>query len=327
MTQATHLRSLQALEMAVRKGSLSAAAEALGITPAAVGQRIKTLEDYLGLDLLVRGRSGIRPTRVLEAAMAHLSAAFREADVAAQILDFQRAHEIHVVADTDWAELWLKPRLPRFRAVHPNVRFCVNGVGDVPLRLGEADCEIWFGEPRDVAKELLLFHDYLVPVGSPELTTYLSKRRKDERLEGIPLLHLECYKGDAAAIGWPEWAKRHGQRNTAPERGIRYRWVVHALEAAYSTAGAMLCGLSLISSGLEAERLALMFPIAQGAWTGHGYRMRFRDIALRRQQTVQFRDWVMQESSATRDWLRERIAEGWDPARKRADWRGVPKGS
>ena len=309
MAVATHLRSLQALEMAVRKGSLNAAAAALGITPAAVGQRIKMLEDYLGLDLLVRGRSGIRPTRVLEGAMAHLNAAFREVDIAAQILDFQRVHEIHVVADTDWAELWLKPRLPRFKKAHPNTRFCINGVGDVPLRLGEADCEIWFGEPRDVATDLPLFRDYLVPVGSPEMATRLSKWPKKERLEGAPLLHLECYKGDPTAIGWPEWIKRHGQRLTAPGRGIRYRWVVHALEAAYSTAGVMVCGLSLIEAGLKAGKLSLPFPIAQGAWTGHGYCMRFRESALRRQQAVQFRDWVLEESAATADWLRQRIGQ------------------
>ena len=72
----THLKSLQALELAVRTGSLKAGAEQLGITPAAIGQRIKALEDYLGLDLLARGRSGIRPTRELSAALAHISAAF-----------------------------------------------------------------------------------------------------------------------------------------------------------------------------------------------------------------------------------------------------------
>jgi len=50
MTSVTHLKSLQALELAVREGSLTAAAVKLGITPAAVGQRIRSLEDYLGVD-------------------------------------------------------------------------------------------------------------------------------------------------------------------------------------------------------------------------------------------------------------------------------------
>jgi LysR family glycine cleavage system transcriptional activator len=51
MSAATHLKSLQALEMAIRVGSLKGAANHLGITPAAVGQRIRSLENYLGVDL------------------------------------------------------------------------------------------------------------------------------------------------------------------------------------------------------------------------------------------------------------------------------------
>ena len=54
MAAISHLRSLQALESAIRLGSLTAVANELGITPAAVGQRIRALEDYLGIDLLVR---------------------------------------------------------------------------------------------------------------------------------------------------------------------------------------------------------------------------------------------------------------------------------
>jgi hypothetical protein len=45
----SHLKSLQALELAVRTGSFAAAADILAITPAAVGQRVKALEDYLGM--------------------------------------------------------------------------------------------------------------------------------------------------------------------------------------------------------------------------------------------------------------------------------------
>jgi LysR family glycine cleavage system transcriptional activator len=309
MALVTHLRSLQALEMAVRKGSLNAAAGELGITPAAVGQRIKMLEDYLGLDLLVRGRSGIRPTRALEAAIAHLNAAFREVDTAVQILDFQRVHEVHIVADTDWAELWLRPRLPRFRDIHPNIRFCINGVGDVPVRLGEADCEVWFGEPRGTGAEVVLFRDYLVPISSPENTTRISKLPKGERLEGFPLLHLDCYNADPNAIGWPEWIRRYGYRSTAPGRGIRYRKVIHALEAVYSNAGLMVCGLALIEAARKAEKVSLPFPISQGAWSGHAYCMSFRESALRRSQTAQFQDWVLEEAALTKDWLQGLTAE------------------
>jgi len=66
--------------MAIRLGSLRDAAEQLGITPAAVGQRIRSLEDYLGTDLLVRGRSGLKPTADMHPALSDLKAAFAALD-------------------------------------------------------------------------------------------------------------------------------------------------------------------------------------------------------------------------------------------------------
>lgn len=287
----------------MRKGSLKAAADELAITPAALGQRIKVLEDYLGLDLLVRGRSGIRPTHELEAALAHLVAAFRELETVAQILDFQRVHEIHIVADTDWSELWLKPRLPRFKQDQPNTLFCINGVGDVPVRLGQADCEIWFGDSRGDGQEDELFSDYLLPVGSPENNERISFLPEAERLEGFPLLHLDCYTRVSNAIGWPEWVKRHGYRQTGVGRGIRYGRVVNALEAVYSDAGLIICGLSLVQPLLEKDNLSLPFPASQGIWSEQSYRVKFTEQALRRGQTQEFRNWVLREAQGTREKL------------------------
>ena len=88
-----HLRSLQALEMAVRASSFVGAANALGITPAAVGQRVKALEDYLGIQLLARGRSGITPTHELIAALPALSTAFAALETAMDALEAQRGHD------------------------------------------------------------------------------------------------------------------------------------------------------------------------------------------------------------------------------------------
>ena len=299
MAVTTHLRALQAVELAIRKGSLKAAAAELAITPAALGQRIKALEDYLGLDLLVRGRSGIRATPELEAAVAHLRAGFRELDTVSRILDFQRVHEIHITADSDWADLWLKTRIDRFRKDNPNTLFCINGVGDVPVRLGQADCEIWFGVERGGAEEDLLFHDYLLPVSSPENTDRIFKQPRTETLEGFPLLHLDCYTFDASAIGWPEWISEYGYRKTAPGRGIRYQKVMHALEAVYANAGLIVCGLALVKDQIDDGTLSRPFPIEQGKWSKNAYRASFRQSALRRANIDQFRTWLLTEAQET----------------------------
>ena len=63
----------------------------------------------------------------------------------------------------------------------------------VPVRLGEADCEISFGPAKDKNNAEPLFHDYLVPISSREYIWDFPRLNKKRRLEGFPLLHLDCY--------------------------------------------------------------------------------------------------------------------------------------
>lgn len=305
MTATTHLKSLQALELAVRTGSMRGAAELLSITPAAVGQRVKALEDYLGLDLLARGRSGLRPTPSLESALPHLLTAFRELDAAAGLLDLQRGHEIHIAAASDFADLWLRPRISAFKAEHPNVLFCINGEGEAPLRLGPVDCEIAFAPEQSGGDPL--FHDFVLPISSPENTARIARLAERDRLEGFPLLHLDFYKNDAATPDWADWIASQKLNRTAPERGIRFQRITPVVEAVLADAGLAICGLALLRELIEAERLSLPFPVATGAWTNHTFRARCRSDALVRPQIRRFRDWLLAEGAETQAWLADRL--------------------
>ena len=284
--------------MAIRSGSIKEAAAKLAISPAAVGQRIKVLEDFLGFDLIVRRRSGIRATRELEAVRAHLVAGFRELESVCRILDLQRVNEVRITADSDWAELWLKPRLAEFQKANPNTSFFITGFDELPARDRESDCEVWFGDSREGGE--LLFHDYLLPVSSKANTDRISEAPVSSRLEGFPLLHLDCYTVDGGAIGWREWSDKYGYRQTAPERGIRYRKVVHALESVYANAGLIICGYALIEKEIEAGRLTLPFPVEKGQLSQSAYRVRFRADALRRIKNAHFRSWLLEQASKTR---------------------------
>lgn len=303
----SHLKSLQALELALRLGSLQGAARALWITPAAVGQRIKALEDYLGMDLVVRGRSGLRSTPGLSPALEHLRAAFQELEIVANMLNLQRGDEIHIAATSDFAELWLRPRLGAFRAEHPHVLFCINGEGDAPLRIGQVDCEVSFGPQRRNAGEDLLFRDFVVPISSPENTRRISRVALRDRLEGFPLLHLDFYKEDPSAPNWSNWIKAQQLKRTEPNRGIRFQRVKPALEAVRANAGLTLCGLALLSSQIDDGTLSLPFPISTGQWTDHGFQARFRPDALLRPQVKRFREWLAGQARVTRNWLLQHV--------------------
>lgn len=310
----THLKSLQALQLALRCGSLRGAAQLLAITPAAVGQRVKALEDYLGVELIVRGRTGLLPTAALLHARERLDAAFRELEAVADILDMQRGHEIHIAAAPDFAEMWLQPRLDQFRAMHPNIRFCINGEGEAALRIAPVDCEISFGPRRPSGGgELLLFPDFVVPIASPEISQRLLRLARRERLEGFPLLHLDFYKDDPAIPNWSAWIKPRRLKRTAPERGIRFQRTSRALEAVLASAGLTLCGLALISRSIEEQRVSMPFPVSTGSWTSHAFQARIRTDALVRPQVRQFRQWLIDESELTRQWLLQRAGTARKP--------------
>ena len=314
----SHLRSLQALELALRTGSLKDAASALGITPAAAGQRIKALEEYLGTELLVRGRSGLRAASALSAVLPQLSAAFRGLEQVATQLDMQRGHEMHIAAPPDLAELWLRPRLSRFTRDYPNIRFRINGEGDAPLRIRPADCEIRFDSAPHAGADVL-FHDFVLPIGSPETTARIAAVTRRDRLEGFPLLHLDFYKDDPVAPNWTQWVKAQKLRRTEPNRGIRYQRIVTVIEAVLANAGFTLCGMALLSELLESGRLSLPFPVSTGVWTGHVFQARFRGDALARPQLRRFREWLAAEADTTRQWLAHATAapRGRQRAKKR----------
>jgi LysR family glycine cleavage system transcriptional activator len=299
----SHLRALQAVELALRTGSLKDAAAGLGITPAAVGQRIKALEDYLGTELLVRGRAGLRAAPALAAVLPSLVGAFRELESVGAMLDMQRGHDMQIAAPSDFVDLWLRPRLHRFQLAYPNIRFCINGEGDAPLRIGPVDCEFRFGVAPEAGMIDELFRDFVLPVGSPENTARIATVTRRNRLEGFPLLHLDFYKNDSAVPGWPEWVRANRLLRTEPNRGIRYQRISTVVEAVLANAGFTICGLAMLSALIDDGRLSLPFPLSTGTWTGYCFQARFRSDALVRPQVRRFREWLATEAASTRQWL------------------------
>lgn len=310
MAAPTYLRSLQALELAVRHGSFVGAAADLGVTPAAVGQRVKALEDYLGVELLVRGRAGVKPAQGLLSALPRLREAFQALEAAAEELELQRGRELHIAAASDFADLWLKPRLDRFRAAHPNVLFRINGEGDAPHRLGRVDCAISFGDIDEDSTRLLLFRDYVAPITSPENVARTGEIDVRTRLEGFPILHLDFYKDDPAGLSWPDWVAANGVVKTAPERGMRFQRIASVLDAVAAHAGVTLCGLALITERLEAKEVALPFPMSAGRWSAHGFMARFRPDLQGQKHVERFRAWLLQEARETSDAVEQLVAAG-----------------
>jgi LysR family glycine cleavage system transcriptional activator len=115
------LAALRTFALVAECGSLTGAAQRLNITQPAVSRRIRELEAALGAALLRRGANAVALTEAGARYAAAVTAAFGAIRGATAELAAGRAAPLRVRAYTTWALRWLIPRLPRFRALHPQI--------------------------------------------------------------------------------------------------------------------------------------------------------------------------------------------------------------
>jgi LysR family transcriptional regulator, chromosome initiation inhibitor len=105
---------LAALVAVVREGSFDAAARALHVTPSAISQRIKQLEERLGGIVVVRG-TPCRPTEMGDALYRHgVQVELLEKDLLRSVGEDQPTAPMGVAANADSLATWLVPALARF---------------------------------------------------------------------------------------------------------------------------------------------------------------------------------------------------------------------
>src|SRR5262249_31389227 len=124
MRSTVHLNALRAFEASARHQSFSAAAAELNVTPAAVGQLVRTLEDWLGAPLFLRGTSGrarLVPTDTAERALPDIRAGLdRLASGLERLREGSASGSLTVTVSPAFAAKWLLPRIDRFQAAWPD---------------------------------------------------------------------------------------------------------------------------------------------------------------------------------------------------------------
>ena len=181
------MSDLQVLLHTVSKGSLTASARALGITPAAASATLKRLETQLGTRLFERSTRAMRLTPSGQILLEYAQRAFELLAEGVSQLDAERGElmgTVRVSTPSDLARTVLMPMFDEFLQLHPGVKLALN-VGDRVLDVlrDEVDLAIRYGELSDsrlVARPLSLAHpvvsaspDYLSRHGTPHTPTDL----------------------------------------------------------------------------------------------------------------------------------------------------------
>ena len=142
-------KKLEALLLAVERGSLTAAAEEMGYTQSGLTNMMNSLESELGLDLLIRSKSGVRLTsagEILLPYMRSLRDESRALERAADALRQRSADTLRLGAYSSVARQWLPAVLAEFRKEYPDtdVPMDVGGIPDIyeKLHSDNLDCAI-----------------------------------------------------------------------------------------------------------------------------------------------------------------------------------------
>lgn len=177
----THLplNGLRVLDAAARHLSFTRAADELAVTPAAVGQQVRALEDTLGVVLFRRTARGLELTPEAEAGLSALRGGFLHFEEAVQSMQAgQASKSLTLAAPRDVAAKWLLPRLSRLTAADPELRVTVlSGEEEADFAQANLDLAVRWGE------------------GPGEL--------EGEAIESDGFVTVAAPGGAAVAIGWP----------------------------------------------------------------------------------------------------------------------------
>jgi LysR family glycine cleavage system transcriptional activator len=125
----THLplNALRVLDAAARHLSFTRAADELAVTPAAVGQQIRALEDVLGVVLFRRTSKGLELTPEAAAGLDPLREGFLRFEESVEAMQAGQASDRYTIAaPREFFAEWLAPRLARFQAATPGIQYILS---------------------------------------------------------------------------------------------------------------------------------------------------------------------------------------------------------
>ena len=240
------LNAMRAIEAAARHVSFVAAADELNVTPGAISQHIKTLEDWAGTALFRRNAQGVELTASGASLVARFTLAFDAlADATRALRNMAPEVDFHIAALPSVAQLWLPSRLSKIRAQFPQITFSVTAMEDPPnLSRDLFDLAIFFDNPNGSPDSKPICDDNIVPVCAA------GPRTETLDFQTATLLHDQTWLDD-----WALWAKETGTPIGDPQRGAKFSLYSLAVEEAKAGAGVLIGHLCLLEAALATGSL------------------------------------------------------------------------
>ena len=262
------LKALRAFESAARHLSITEAANELFVTPGAISQQIKVLEEFLDITLFKRLHRQILLTDAGQCLLPGIQNGLEiMADSINSIHSLSLNRPITITTPPSFASKWLVPRLHRFRQRHPNIDVRIETSIDV-IDIVHSDIDIAIrygsGDYPGLSAELLM-HQEVFPVCSPDLIKDDHPMKQPSDLKHYELLKFDDGFMDLDWPDWEMWLRAADAEDVDTQKGLAFNQHELLIQAAIEGHGVALVGSVAarddLKKGLLIKPFELTFPL------------------------------------------------------------------
>lgn len=240
-------------EAVARHGNFTRAAEELNVSQAAVSKRMKVLEDWLGMKLVIRSGRNITLSRNGKVLAGHTAEALDYLNSSLMQLRRAKAGErLSLAANVAVSQYWLTPRINEYLLGPNAVPVTLTASDkDADLFALETDAIIFYGSDIPAGWDgVPLFEEIWLPVAAPSLLMSM------KGFSGATLLDFD--KLTPKWVNWDNFAELTGNSAIAGATKVNLRSYGSTLDTALRGKGFALGCPSVLQIEIEAGRLATL---------------------------------------------------------------------
>ena len=294
------LTALRVFESVARNSSVTNAAAELLVTPAAVSQQIKILEQYFGRSLFLRLPRGLVPTEEARDFLAHVT---RSLDGLLNASDRMRridhAGTVRISILPSLATRWLAYRIDKFNRRFPNIHLIiVSDIKAIDFIRSDYDLAVRYGSGDYPGLRVdQLMSEGLLPVCAPRLLRDGTGLKRPSDLGRQCLLHEMIDPSPPSAepwLNWGPWLEEWGVRTENCTNIIHMTDTAAILGAAEAGCGVAIGRSRLMMRELESGRLVA--PFEEQRLSKLSYHLVSPPAVAELKAVAAVREWLLEEA-------------------------------